>query len=92
MTNDHFLKLHLYAQLDKGKLNPVKDLKLLPFRITSSIIYGALTPELEQQLENIIPLREKLFRRVISGGVTRFWWSQYLPISVVGDLKFFKGS
>jgi len=91
MTNDHFLKLHLYAQLDKGKLNPVKDLKLLPFRITSSIIYGALTPELEQ-LENIIPLREKLFRRVISGGVTRFWWSQYLPISVVGDLKFFKGS
>ena len=74
----------------KGLLNPVKDLRLLPFRIVAEILYGELSVELREELEAMIPLRESIFMRMIQGGWARFWWSQYLPFQINRDLREFQ--
>ncbi|TVY93797.1 Cytochrome P450 monooxygenase, partial [Lachnellula willkommii] len=89
-TKRHFDDLFANGSLGQGILNPVEDLKLLPFWIVAEILYGELSVEMQQTLENLIPLRESLFRRIIGGGLTRFWWSRYLPISAIADLAKFK--
>ncbi|PVI02683.1 cytochrome P450 [Periconia macrospinosa] len=71
-------------------LNPSKDLKLLPLWVLCDIIYGDLTEAMEKQFEEIIPLRESLWRQVISGKISRFTLSQYLPTSTNRDLRLFK--
>jgi cytochrome P450 len=91
-TRKHFEALHIKSQLDKGILNPVEDLKLLPFWIVAEILYGSLPTDMHQTLERLIPLRESLFRRVIGGGITRFWWSRFLPVAAVKDLASFKAA
>lgn len=89
-TKIHFDSLHNNGKLNQSLLNPVEDLKLLPFWIVAEILYGELSKELLQMLEKLIPLRESLFRRVIGGGITRFWWSRYLPIAALTDLVKFE--
>lgn len=89
-TSKHFEVLRTKGKLKQGILNPVEDLKLLPFRIVAEILYGSLPPDIYQKLECLIPLRESLFRRVIGGGFTRFWFSKFLPLTAVKDLAKFK--
>lgn len=71
-TKRYFNDLYVHGRLDQGLLNPIDDLKLLPFWITAEIIYGELPPEAEQKLQNLIPIRESLFRLMITGKLTRF--------------------
>ena len=89
-TEGHFDNLHMHGRLNQGLINPVNDLKMLPFWIIAEIIYGHLSPSAETMLKSLIPLRESLFRRMISGGLTRFWWSQYLPTNTNRELVEFK--
>jgi len=89
-TKQHFDSLHAYGRLDQGLINPVDDLKMLPFLILANIIYGDLSPEMEGELLALIPLREGLFRRMITGKLSRFSLSKYLPIQINRDLSRFK--
>ncbi|KAF2201386.1 cytochrome P450 [Delitschia confertaspora ATCC 74209] len=90
LTREYFHELHSKGRLDQGLLNPVSDLRMLPFWIVADRIYGTLTPQLRSELESLVPLRESLFLRVLQGGVSRYPWSQYLPTKTNSDLKEFK--
>jgi gliotoxin/aspirochlorine/mycotoxins biosynthesis cytochrome P450 monooxygenase len=76
--------------LKKGVINPVADLRFIPFWIVADILYGNLDEEQRQTLIDLIPLREALFKRVMQGGATRSAWSQYLPSRTNKDLNDFK--
>ena len=89
-TKSHFESLHACGRLSQGLLNPVDDLKLLPFWIIADIVYHELSPEMETWLKALVPLRELLFQRVVSGGLPRFWWSQYFPAKANKELAEFK--
>ena len=89
-TQRHFDSLIAKSRLSEGVINPVEDLKMLPFWIVADIIYGDLSSEMEHQLEALIPLRESLFKHVISGGLIRFWWSQFLPSRKNRELAEFR--
>ncbi|KAI1457523.1 putative cytochrome P450 monooxygenase [Annulohypoxylon moriforme] len=90
LTKAHFADLHSQGRLDRGVINPAKDLKLLPFGVMADYLYGDLTPGLQAQLRSLIPLRESLFEQVIRGGLPRFAWSRYLPTKTNRDLRKFK--
>jgi len=75
---------------EHGRLHPVKDLKLLPFLFIARIIYGDLSKEAQEELLDIIPQREDLFKNVVSGGITRFWFAQFLPFPAYRALRQFK--
>lgn len=90
LTSAHFEDLLANGNLREGILDPARDLRLLPFRVVADYVYGPLTPGLRRQLEDLIPLREPLFTRVIQGGVTRFSWSRFLPSKTNRDLHQFK--
>ncbi|MCJ1458992.1 hypothetical protein MMC28_009369 [Mycoblastus sanguinarius] len=89
-TKRHFDYLHRHSRLSQGLLNPVDDLKLLPFWIVADILYGHLSPDMEAQLKSIILVRESLFRRMITGRLSRFRLSQYLPTAANRELSEFK--
>ncbi|KAL8648014.1 MAG: hypothetical protein Q9210_005226 [Variospora velana] len=91
-TQKHFDLLHATCRLDRGVLNPVEDLRLLPFWIIADILYGDLSGAMEAQLLALIPIRESLFRRMISGKATRFSFYRYLPTTTNRDLAIFKES
>jgi gliotoxin/aspirochlorine/mycotoxins biosynthesis cytochrome P450 monooxygenase len=60
-------------------IDAARDTRMLPFRLVATLLYGELPLELILELEKLIPNRELLFTYVIKGGVSRFWWSAYLP-------------
>ncbi|KJZ70089.1 hypothetical protein HIM_10516 [Hirsutella minnesotensis 3608] len=79
------------GQSDKLLLiTPSKHLKLLPLWILCDILYGDLTTAMELQFEEIIPLREALWCQVMSGGISRYSPSRFLPISTNKRLRMFK--
>lgn len=86
----HFEKMDEKGQLRQGLLNPVDDLRMLPFWIVAGILYGDMTLEQRSKLLGLTHLRETLFKRMIQGGVTRFSWSQFLPSQTNSDLLEFK--
>ncbi|KAF2795568.1 cytochrome p450 monooxygenase GliC [Melanomma pulvis-pyrius CBS 109.77] len=90
LTREHFKALHQHGRLDTGILNPVADLRMLPFWIVADHLYGALAPAMKNQLTQLIPGREALFVRCIQGGVTRFGWSRFLPTKTNRELQIFK--
>lgn len=90
ITREHLMDLGVHGRLAKGKLDPVKDLRMLSFWIVADKLYGDLTPGLRSELQSLIPLRENLFKRVIQGGVTRFSWSGLLPTRNTRDLNLFQ--
>lgn len=67
------------GRLLEGLIDPVEDLKMLPFLTVADIIYGELSPSMENGLESIAPIHERLFSNVIQGGVSRFEFSKFLP-------------
>lgn len=89
-TQEHFENLGVYSQLSQGLIDPVNDLKLLPFRIVADIIYGELPPGLQTILEALIPTRESLFKIIIRGGLSRFRISRILPTKTNKELSIFK--
>jgi cytochrome P450 len=86
---EHFARLRVNVRSNEGIIDPVKDLRLLPFWIVAELLYGTLTPQMQDELAALIPIREALFARVIQGGVTRYAWSQYLPTETNRKLKEF---
>ncbi|PVI02655.1 cytochrome P450 [Periconia macrospinosa] len=90
LTKEHFISLHQHARLGGGTLNPVADLRMLPFWIVADHLYGPLTPVLKKQLEQLIPGREALFAQAIRGGIPRFAWSRFLPTKTNRNLSTFK--
>ncbi|KAJ4288097.1 hypothetical protein N0V90_012114 [Kalmusia sp. IMI 367209] len=75
---------------DERRLHPVRDLKLLPFLFVAKVLYGELSKEAQDELLEIIPQREKVFMNVVSGGITRFWFAQFLPFPAYRALYEFK--
>lgn len=86
----HFKELNAQTNLQNGLIDPAQDLKMLPFWIIADVIYGELSRDFERTLSELAPLREAVFRNVISGGLSRFSWSQYLPTEANRDLHKFK--
>ncbi|KAI0423552.1 putative cytochrome P450 oxidoreductase GliC-like protein [Xylaria sp. FL1042] len=74
----------------EGKLQPVHDLKLLPFLFIAKVVYGPLSQKLERELMDLVPPREGVFRAVINGGLTRFAISQFLYLPAIRALRGFK--
>ncbi len=89
-VNEHFQQLHSQGSLEQNLLHPAEDMKMLPFWVVCEIFYGRLPLHLTQQLKELAPLREHVFKYVIQGGLPRFTFSQYLPTSANADLGEFK--
>jgi cytochrome P450 len=92
ITDAHFA--HLLQQeggrLSKGRINPVEDLRILPFWIVADVLYGELSVEMKSKLEGLIGVREVLFGHVIQGGLARFAISKYFPTKTNKELRDFK--
>jgi cytochrome P450 len=88
-TVEYFQTLEKKENFLNGLLDPVGDVKMLPFWIIANIIYGDLSQELQETLRKLAPQREALFMFVIRGGLTRFWLSQFLPLEANRKLKEF---
>ncbi|RHZ46032.1 cytochrome P450 [Aspergillus thermomutatus] len=76
--------------LRSGTIDPVADFKFLPFLIIADILYGPVTSDMEEELCQMASERERLFRFVIKGGLTRYTWSRYLPSDANRALKSFQ--
>ncbi|KAG6988941.1 cytochrome P450 monooxygenase [Physcia stellaris] len=87
---EHFRDLELSGGLGLEVIDPVKDLKMLPFRVVANIVYGELSPGLRTSLEAMIPTRESLFKAIIKGGLSRFRISQIFPTKTNKTLLAFK--
>jgi predicted DNA-binding protein (UPF0278 family) len=61
----HFEKMNENGQLRQGLLNPVDDLRMLPFCIVVGILSGDMTLEQRSKLLGLTYLREMLFKRMI---------------------------
>ncbi|KAI0440948.1 cytochrome P450 [Xylaria telfairii] len=89
-TKTYMNELFSSGKLQENLINPISDLKYLPFWIMVDLIYGTLSTELKSELENIIPLRDSLWTQVITGGATRYSLTRHLPTKVTRDLRTFK--
>jgi cytochrome P450 len=79
-----------FSSMRAGLIDPVEDFKFLPFFIIGDILYGEMTSDMEEALREMAPIRERLFQLVISGGIARFSWLQYLPTEAGRVLKEFQ--
>ncbi|KAI9644118.1 hypothetical protein NHQ30_007471 [Ciborinia camelliae] len=66
--------------VNNGSFDPDKDLNFYPFLITATLLYGHLNDETVEFLRKLTPLRERLFKYVIRGGLARFWVAKLLPM------------
>ncbi|KAJ4357171.1 uncharacterized protein N0V89_001746 [Didymosphaeria variabile] len=90
ITDEYFVKLSQEPRLKRHLIDPVEDLKFLPFWILVDILYGELTPQLRSQIKGLAVQREELWARMIEGGVSRFSFARHLPIRLTTDLQRFK--
>ncbi|KAI1421986.1 putative cytochrome P450 monooxygenase [Xylaria sp. FL1777] len=86
----HFDKLNQEEQLEQGYLDPAEGLKMVPFWITAQILYGELNEDMTTELNNLILLRESLFKQVIDGNLARFSMSRFLPTETNKYLRSFQ--
>lgn len=88
-TQEYFAELESRpdSNLARDLIDPVEDLKLLAFRIVAEVVYGELDSSARDALESLVPLRERLWKRMIEGGLTRYRWSRFLPLAVNGELQ-----
>ena len=89
-TERHFRRLWETSSLGQSVIDAAQDLKMLPFWIVADVLYGGLTIDMEKELAELAPLREKLFGYFLAGGVTRYAWSRYLPLAANRGLTEFK--
>jgi cytochrome P450 len=90
MTRKHLAQLQVDGRLKQGRLDPIEDLRFLPFWVVAQILYGELSAELTMELQVIIVIREAIWGRMLQGGATRYAWSRYLPTRINRDLSVFK--
>jgi gliotoxin/aspirochlorine/mycotoxins biosynthesis cytochrome P450 monooxygenase len=76
--------------LRQWSINPAQELKMLPFFIIAKFLYGPLSNEAIEELISLAGLREKLFVYVMKGGISRFYWSKYLPLKANSLFAQFK--
>ncbi|KAF2014861.1 cytochrome P450 [Aaosphaeria arxii CBS 175.79] len=85
---------HLAGVIDptskSGQLHIKTDLRFYPFNALARILYGELSPELQTRLLAFIPARDKINIAIVLGGMTRFWFSKFLPLSDIQILEKFK--
>jgi cytochrome P450 len=74
----HFDELSQQPAYKQGLLDPALDLKMLPFWIIAEVLYGPLSPEVEEDLAVLAEQREALFRHAIRGGLSRFGWTRFI--------------
>jgi len=89
-VHDYVEELAREGDLRRGRLDPARDLKMLPFWVVAEIIYGRLEPAQIPELKDLAPHREALFRFVIRGGLSRFSLSKYLPTAANLALRNFR--
>lgn len=89
-TENYFRELESTAELSKGLLDPVGDMKMYPFLVTARLVYGELSEEQILQLSTLASEREHLFTYVMAGGIGRYTWSKYLPTKANKLLKKFQ--
>ncbi|KAK2741488.1 hypothetical protein FQN57_005621 [Myotisia sp. PD_48] len=89
-TTRHFAELVSDGKLKEDTIHPAQDLKLLAFWIIAEVIYGRLDEDMEARLLVLVPIREALFKHVIRGGISRFWWSKHLPTQANRELHNFR--
>lgn len=89
-VREHFGRLHVHGRLGDGILHPAEDMKMLPFWVVCDMFYGPLPPPLVQELVEMAPLRERIFRHVVRGGLARFSWAQWLPTEANRELQTFQ--
>ncbi|PSK42016.1 Cytochrome P450 94C1 [Elsinoe australis] len=89
-TELYFHRLWESSSLSRCVIDAGQDLKMLPFWIIAEILYGRLTQVMENELQDMVPLREGLFRYFLRGGLTRYAWSRYLPTTANRELAEFK--
>lgn len=73
-----------------SSLDPVQDLKFLPFWIIAEILYGDLSLDMKAELTDLAEQRERLWQRMIRGGMTRFSIARLWPWGTASDLRRFK--
>ena len=78
------------SNLSNGFLDPALDMKMLPFWIVAEVVYGKLTHQMVSELKSLAPLREELFLHVITGGLSRFAFSRFLPTKANFLLRTFQ--
>lgn len=83
----HFEEIRAGRNLPRGLLDPVEDLKILPFLVVADIIYSKISQEMERLLRDMAPRREALFRHV---GLARFSFSRFLPTEANKSLASFR--
>lgn len=88
----HMAERWQHSRLSEGLLDPVEDLKMVPFWIVAEVFYGDLSPKQMQDLQELSTMREDLFKYVIHGGMTRFSFSRYLPTLANKKLALFAKS
>ena len=75
--------------IQNGRLDPARDIKLYPFLVTAAILYGRIDG-LATWLKRLLPIREELFSYVVKGGLPRFSVSRYLPTRANRLLRAFQ--
>lgn len=78
------------GKLNDGFIDPVHDLKVLPFFTVADVIYGQLSPEMEKELQYLAPIHERLFTHIIQGGLSRFEISRFFPTKANQTLSEFQ--
>lgn len=76
--------------LGEGTINPVEDIKQLPFFAVADITFGPLSPEMEKSLWDLAPGHEKLFKEVFKAGWHRFSLSRFFPTDINRTLHEFE--
>lgn len=71
-------------------VNAANDLKYCPFFMVASVFFGKLTPDQRNELRELGPLREDLFRAAFKGGINRYRIAKYLPGSAMPRLRDFQ--
>lgn len=90
ITKDYMQELSEELPKKKHLMDPVQDLKYLPFWILVAILYGDINPQMKIKLKGLAVLREKLWARMIQGGAPRFSIFRFLPAQITKELMEFK--
>uniref|UniRef100_A0A8H7K5R2 Cytochrome P450 monooxygenase n=1 Tax=Bionectria ochroleuca TaxID=29856 RepID=A0A8H7K5R2_BIOOC len=72
-------------------INTSNDLKYCPFFMVASIFFGVHTQAQRNQLQQLGPPREELFRRAFMGSMNRYGIAKYFPGSALSLLRQFQG-
>ncbi|KAI8632621.1 putative cytochrome P450 monooxygenase [Xylariaceae sp. FL1651] len=87
---EYFNHLQKHSKLQQGLLDPADDLKMLPFWVVAEIFYGTLSPQMRDDLRELAPMHDALFKDVIRGGISRFSFSRHLPTKTNRALQIFQ--